>query len=326
MEQAGGGGARAGVLAWIPPRLRQALQHCPETPPWLEIRLRLGNPLLVLTAAGEMWVGAGGAVPAPAQALCCAAEDIEQAVQLITRGSLYAWERELREGFCTLPGGHRVGLAGRARTERGRVVGQTAFAAINIRVARQVRGAADALLLRLGRRWPEEAVLLFGPPGSGKTTVLRDLCRQLSEGNPRLGLAPRRVVVVDERSELAAAVEGRPQFDLGPRSDVLDGWPKRDGLLAAIRALGPQVVACDELGGPGDAQAVAEAARCGVQVLATAHATRVEDLWHRPGLRRLLAGGVFGVLLGLGADRQPRECVFLDAAEPRARRRLWLRA
>lgn len=293
------------ALPFLPPRFRPALLRCAAVVPaatWLEVRFGAGSPLRVVTAEGDLWVGEQGPVATPAAAVRATAQDVDQAVQLVTRGSVYAWERELAGAFCTLPGGHRVGLAGRARTEGDRVIGQTAFSAVNLRLARAVPGAANAVLAALGRGWG--GVLIFGPPGSGKTTVLRDLCRQLSCGRPDLGLQPRRVVVVDERGEIAASADGQPQFDLGPRTDILDAWPKAQGIVAAIRALGPEVVACDELGGADEAAAVAEAGRSGVGVLATVHAGSLDDLLRRPQLAGLLASGAFQRAVRLAADRR----------------------
>ena len=311
------GPVEAGLLAYLPPRLRVPLQAALPAAPgdarWLEVRLRRGVPIGLVTDRGDRWIGPGGPCPA-ATAWRCEAEDVSRTVQLVTRASVYAWEDELAQGFCTLPGGHRAGLAGRALHRQGAVTGQKDFSSICLRVARAIPGASEPLLrvlARAARSLP--SALIFGPPGCGKTTLLRDLCRQLSGGRPDLGLAPRRVGIVDERSELAGSVDGCPQFDLGPRTDVLDGWPKAEGLLALVRGLGPEVAACDELGGAADAAAVAEAGRCGVTLLATAHGGSVRDLLARPGLRSALDTGAFALAARLGTDRRLAEVCPLPA-------------
>src|SRR5690606_12718775 len=229
-----------------------------------------------------------------------------QLLQRAAQGSLYALEQELQHGFLTLPGGHRLGLAGQVIAHDGgyRLVH---VGSVNVRLARAQPGAGLFLLEALAARRllpPFPSLLLAGPPGSGKTTLLRDLIRLASEGVAAHGLEGLRVGVVDERSELAACHHGVPRHWLGPRTDVLDGAPKVAGLMQLIRTMDPQVGATDEIGSSEDAWAVLEARKAGVIVLATAHAGSLEELAARPGLGPLLAQQAFDAVCLLA--RRPR--------------------
>jgi stage III sporulation protein AA len=190
-------------------------------------------------------------------------------------------------------------------TEGGRIRTLKPVASLNIRIAREVPGAADALLPQLVRGGRFLSTLLISPPQAGKTTMLRDLVRQLSTGVPRLRLPGLKVGLVDERSEVAGCYLGVPQRDVGPRTDVLDGCPKAEGLMLLIRSLSPQVVAADEVGRPEDAQALMEALHAGVAVLATAHGSCLADVRRRPAMAELLRAGAFERAVLLGRSRGP---------------------
>lgn len=294
------------VLPFLAPALRRVLAAAPTPAAWLEIRLGVGRPLLVVTPDGDAFLAPDGRpVPDPERAYRVDEDDVRRTVELMSGSSLYALEEELRQGFLTLPGGHRVGLCGRA-VVRGTAYALRDIVSLNVRLARQVPGAADAVL-----PWLVDAgglphsTLVVSPPGAGKTTLLRDLARQLSYGRPDLGRPGLRVGVVDERCELAGGCRGRPALDLGPRTDVLEGCPKAVGLSLLLRAMGPQVVVTDEVGRPEDAEALAEAARAGVRVLASAHAGSLGEAARRPVLRELLASACFGRLVLLSRAHGP---------------------
>lgn len=229
--------------------------------------------------------------------------DCKTVVERMCEHSLYAWREELRAGFITLAGGCRVGVCGKAVMQDGRMECITSITSLNIRIAREVNGAAAELLPHIIE--PDGQIcasLLFSAPGCGKTTLLRDIARQLSYGEN--GIPARRICVMDERMELAASINGVPQLDVGPRTDVLSGCPKAEGMELLIRSMNPQVLITDELGGMQDAIAVLDASNAGVAVITTAHAGSIEQLQKRPGTNMLLESGAFARIVQLG--RTPR--------------------
>ena len=246
-----------------------------------EIRVRRDQPV-ELVVAGEPRETPLALDGAGMQALLAA----------LTGHSAYAHERQMAQGYIPLPDGHRAGVCGRAVTEQGCIVRMTEITSVVIRIARAVPGASGSIRTHLlhadGR--PARALLL-GPPGCGKTTVLRDAALWLSDA---CGL---HVAVADEREELFA----RREAGCGRRVDVLGGAPKAQGMLMLVRALAPQVLVTDEIGRPEDAEALMEAARCGVGLLASAHADSMEDVLRRPTLRRLFDSGCFERYVLLGA-------------------------
>lgn len=225
---------------------------------------------------------------------CIAAKDLSAMADAMLGHALHARQEELRQGFVTLPYGYRAGLCGRAVVKEGKLYAMQDISSIAIRVAREVIGAADALMPILLYQGIPRSVLILSPPGYGKTTLLRDGARQLSEG----GLS---VSIVDERSELAACLKGVPLLDVGPNTDVLDGCPKAQGIALMLRAMSPQVLVTDELGAPEDAAAIAEVARCGVSVFASAHGRNYADAQARDMLSRILKAGTFDYVVSLDA-------------------------
>ncbi|MEW6308233.1 MAG: stage III sporulation protein AA [Bacillota bacterium] len=280
-----------------------------------EIRLRRGGPLTLVCGGTDVFVDSGGRECEQGAAYQVTPEDIMRTLQLLSQSSVYALEEELRRGYVTAPGGHRVGLAGRVVLEGGAIRTMKSISGLNVRLARQVTGAADPILPFILQGGGPHHVLLASRPRGGKTTVLRDLVRQLSDGVPRLKCRGRRVVVVDERSEIAACRDGEPQLAVGCRTDVLDACPKAEGIVMALRGLSPDIIATDEIGRPEDAAAIAEVLNAGVKVLATAHADRRSDLFKRPVLKELLAEGTFGRVVFLG-QRGSLESVYDGEGRP----------
>ncbi len=290
-----GAGVWAAVRPYLSARLAGVLDEVPADV-WSEakeLRLRAGRDArLVLVGRGE-WSQGPAITPT----------DLRECLEHLTQHSLYAWEDEIGQGFLTIPGGHRVGVAGRWAAASGGRLAVRDVSGLNYRIARSVEGAAKGLAEVLRDGQEILPTLLVGAPGSGKTTLLRDMARAASDG--LYGLRPHQVVVIDERSEIVACRAGLPGRDVGQRTDVLDGCPKVLGLRMALRSLGPEVLVTDELGGEEDALAALDAARSGVRVLATAHAADLAELRLRPSMRRLLDERVFRRLILLSPGARP---------------------
>ncbi len=266
-----------------------------------EVRVRAGQPLLIVGGEGDVFLDAAGRPTDPAKAYIASGEDVAKTLQIVSRNSLYACEEELRQGFLTVAGGHRIGIAGQAVLAGGELKTLKHISALNIRLAREIPGAADAVMpYAVAGPRSVRSCLVISPPRCGKTTVLRDMARQLSGGVASLGFAGVQVGIVDERSELAACRDGVPTADLGPRADVLDGCPKAVGMLMLIRSMAPQVIITDELGREGDAAAVREASHAGVAVVASAHGRDAADIAARPFIGELIADRVFERYIILG--------------------------
>lgn len=300
---------RVEILDHLAPAVRRPIELM-EAGLWRqveEIRLRRGRPLSLVTTLNDVWLSPRGLpVSLPDEAYRVSDEDTRRTLSLISQGSVYALEEEFRNGYITIPGGHRVGFAGRALLEAGRLRTITHVAGLSLRLSREVRGAARPILGRvLGPAARPRNTLIISPPGAGKTTLLRDLIRLLSDGQPELGLPGLRVGLVDERSEVAACHEGVPQRDVGLRTDVLDACPKAEGILLLLRAMSPEVIAVDEIGRAEDSLALHEAANAGVAVIATAHGASARDVGGRPMLRRLLESNLFQVFVVLSRRGGP---------------------
>lgn len=296
----------------LPAELKERLERLPD--PVLnaleEVRIRENRPLELVSGGRSGFLSLQGAwTDNPDQSYRPDAELCRRMLGKLTGHSLYAVEEELKKGYITVTGGHRIGLAGRTVLEGGEVKAIRDIGGFNLRIARESVGAAEGIVAGLGddRRKSIHSTLLIGPPRSGKTTLLRDLVRIVSYGSWRgpgqTDWPGRRVAVVDERSEIAASVKGIPSFDIGPRTDVMDACPKAEGLMMMLRSMSPEVIAADEIGRAEDAAALREAAHSGVAVLATAHASSLEEAKGRPILRELLAEGAFSRCVVLGRER-----------------------
>jgi len=288
----------------LPAQVKEVLDGITERDRLLEIRLRAGRPMELVTAERDRLIYAPGGAPMLGE------DDFERIVAQLCEHSIYAWEHELSEGFLTIAGGYRVGIAGRAiRTDSG--VRYTAVRGLCIRIVRECIGAGKTILPLLVSAGTLCSTLLISPPGCGKTTLLRDLIRLVSDGTDEV--KPHRVCAADERFELCGSADGRCAFDLGARTDIVSGIAKQDALLRMLAALSPQVLATDELHTAEDAAAIDRASACGVTVLATAHAGSMQELRRRKPMRKLLEDGTFQRIVRIRNDPVGRVAFVADA-------------
>ena len=247
-----------------------------------ELRLRVGQPMTVLLPEGEILLDGGRERVEQSE--------LEQLVDQVTEYSRYA-AATMAQGFITAQGGFRVGLGGTAVIEQGRCISLCDISSACIRIARENTGVSNDLIDKIAPGGMPESTLVIAPPGVGKTTVLRDMIRNLSNGTERI--PPQRVSIADERQELAAVFHGKPQLDIGCHTDVLSGCPKAEGMMMLLRCANPQIIAVDEITAREDVKAMETVSRCGVKLLATVHGADVEDIREKPLFSGLLSLKIF---------------------------------
>lgn len=256
-----------------------------------EIRIRIRQPLILMQNGREYLLDAN-----------VEAKDIKDIVEAACGYSGYAFEEEISRGYVTVSGGHRIGLAGTAVLSAGGVQTLKYISGLNIRIAHPMKGCAEKWKHFLYRESSLCHVLIISPPGCGKTTLLRDAIRLISDGDEqRRGVT---VGVVDERSEIAGTYRGIRSYDLGMRTDVLDGCPKTVGMEMLLRSMAPKVLAVDEIG-ISDVSSIENALRCGCKVLATMHGETLKDFREKPGFASLVRERVFERYIFLKQGQTP---------------------
>ncbi len=320
------------LMELFPTSLRQVLGQLPAIAmdSLEEIRIRENRPLEISYGSRFSFVREDGTLTDDFRgAYVPGREQCQALLERVTNHSIYAVEEELRRGYDAVPGGHRIGLAGRTVLDKGLVSHLRDIAGFNVRMARARIGFGAQVLPGLldFKSRTIRHTLIVSPPQQGKTTLIRDLARCLSSGEwhhpAAIDWGGRKVGIVDERSEIAASERGVPTFDLGPRCDVLDACPKAEGIMMMVRSLSPEIIVVDEIGRPEDAEALNEAIHAGVRVLATAHATDLSDVYARPVLAKLAADGVFGSYVFLsraGGKVEHRIVTAEEAAQETSRR------
>ncbi len=295
------------VTLQLPGKIKSSIEKIPQESREKieEIRFRINRPVLIGLKDGEMILGPTGIATNKDKAIIVNQKDLQEIIQILSKNSLYAFHEELKQGYITIPGGHRVGIVGETVIENGKISNQKNISGLNFRISREIIGAGKStasIIFNSKTRWVENT-LLVSPPGAGKTTLLRDLSRTFSDG--LMGIEPFKVSMVDERSEIAGSYLGVPQKDVGMRTDVLDGCPKAHGIMLMIRSMSPDLIVTDEIGRDEDILAIKEAINAGVKVLVSAHSDSMNSLLMRKGFIDLFKTEGFKFVIFLSRREGP---------------------
>lgn len=274
--------------------LSHVLMNVPESfqAKTTEIRLRAGRPLCLMQGTHTLFVDKTGGVCATAgsQSFVVSSQQVQASFLSLCGWAVHTHQKELSQGYIAVSGGHRAGIAGSAVVENGVVKAVRDIKGLNLRIAREIFGAADELINRCFAAGGVRGALLAGAPASGKTTVLRDLARQMAGGARGRYY---KVCVVDESGELGACSNAGMSHDLGVCTDLLSGYPKAAGLEIAVRYLSPELIICDEIATEREIAAIEAAANCGAAVVTSVHAAGYDELRRKKQLGGLLQTGAF---------------------------------
>lgn len=286
------------MLPYLPKRIAEMTARL-NTGEWAEIeeiRLRAAAPLTVGIWGESCFVTpAGGITNYESDAYTVSAEEVQTAFGRVCENSVYAHLEEIRQGFITIRGGHRVGICGKAVCDGERIKTFREISSLNFRIAREVLGLGDGVIEHIISGRKVKSALLIAPPQMGKTTLLRDIIRQVSNRGFKVG-------VTDDRGELGAMYEGALGNDLGAQTDVVDGAPKAEAVELLLRTMSPKVIASDEIASKEDATALCKAAGTGVKIIASSHGESVEDVLSRRVLAPLFEEKVFDTAIVINRD------------------------
>jgi len=305
------------VLQFLPCRIKQSLMQT-DTNILIEleeIRLRSGKPAMLHYRGTDGFLHENGHVLDKPSKMLISTEELEDIVYKFCENSWYAYQEDISKGFITVKGGHRIGIVGTPVIKNGSVFNIRDISSVNIRLAREILGCGERTVNYLvnGSR-DIHNTLIISPPGLGKTTLLRDIVRCLSEGfGSFFGV---KIGVVDERGEIAACYKGVPQNDLGSRTDVINGIHKKNGMEILLRSMSPCVIALDEMGSPEDVSAVMQVINAGIRIIGTVHGYDLRAVKMRKGFYELFEDKAFERFIIISIDTKLQYCVkVLDGEE-----------
>lgn len=294
------------VCPYLPMNIRQSLQNMDKSILLAleEIRLRAERPVMLHFHGMDGFIKKNGRIgSSPYGALITSSADLMETACKICENSWYAYQEEINKGYITIRGGHRIGLVGTPIVDENRIINIRDISSMNIRIAREIKGCGERIVKHIVRNSRDiYNTLVISPPGVGKTTLLRDVIRFLSDGFPPV-FSGRKVGVVDERGELAALYKGVPSNDLGYRTDIINGICKKVSMEILLRSMSPNIIALDELGNPSDVSVIFQVINAGVRIVATAHGYNLESLENRRGYSEIIRSGSFERFIILSEDK-----------------------
>lgn len=270
----------------LPISMLEKIKKIGSTTNITEIRLRVGRNILLVTSDLEVEVD-----------YIVNLKDMLDILVKVSKNSIYAIQNEINNGFVVINGGHRIGICGEVVIENGKIKNIKNINSMNIRVARQLIGVADKVMPYIVNNGNVQNTIIISPPGCGKTTILRDIVRQISSGVKILDFKGKNVGLVDERGEIAAVSLGIPNLDVGLRTDIMSNVPKSIGMQMLVRSMGIDVIATDEIGGKEDFEAIKYANSSGVNLVFTMHGNDIRDVYKKEEIKKLLNDGIFSVAI-----------------------------
>ena len=295
------------VLEYLPATIRDKIENVSKKEPSPfaveEIRLRSNKPLMLKIGQETKVID-----------YIVKQQEILQAFERICENSVYSYRRQICDGYITIRGGNRVGIVGSAVVDSGQVININYISSLNFRIARQKIGCSDSIIEDIIDEQTESIhnTLIVSPPGCGKTTLLRDIVRNISNGIDELEFKGKTVGVVDERGEIAAMYKGVAQNDIGIRTDVIDNMPKPEAMRLLVRSMAPDVIVCDEIGSIDDINAIDYAMCSGVKGIFTAHGNNLEEINRNSELSKLLNKHIFERIILLNPEKRgDARCIYL---------------
>ena len=290
------------VLEYLPVIIRNKIEPVLNAP-IEELRLRTNKPLIIKIGQENQIID-----------YIIKQQEILQAFERICENSVYSYRRQICDGYITIRGGNRVGIVGSAVVDNGQVININYISSLNFRIARQEIGCSNFIIEDIIDEHNKSIynTLIISPPGCGKTTLLRDIVRNISNGITEIGFRGKNVGVADERGEIAAMYKGIPQNDIGIRTDVIDNMPKPEAMRILVRSMCPDVIACDEIGSIEDINAIDYAMCSGVKGIFTAHARNIDEVNQNPEISKLLNKHIFERIILLNPEKRgDAKCIYL---------------